>query len=81
MDLQLDFYGGLNELDSSIGRVLDALDATGYRNNTVRKLEAELPALPVAWSYVSMFRNPSATGIGTHFLQLVADVRALRFIR
>ena len=33
---QLDFYGGLNELDASIGRVLDALDSTGYRNNTVR---------------------------------------------
>lgn len=33
--MQLDFYGGLNELDTSIGRVLDALDSTGYRNNTM----------------------------------------------
>ena len=33
--MQLDFYGGLNELDSSIGRVLGALDTYGYRNNTM----------------------------------------------
>ena len=33
--MQLDFYGGLNELDGSIGEVLAALDRTGYRNNTM----------------------------------------------
>jgi arylsulfatase A-like enzyme len=32
---QLDFYGGLNELDASVGRVLGALERYNYRNNTL----------------------------------------------
>mmetsp|Transcript_8228 Transcript_8228/g.24390 ORF Transcript_8228/g.24390 Transcript_8228/m.24390 type:complete len:636 (-) Transcript_8228:938-2845(-) len=34
-DAQLDFYACLNELDSSVGLVLDALDKYGYRDNTL----------------------------------------------
>ena len=34
-DTQLDFYACLTELDASVGRVLDALDAHGYGRNTM----------------------------------------------
>lgn len=34
-DAQLDFYSCLNELDSAVGRVLDALDKRGYGKNTL----------------------------------------------
>ena len=34
-DKELDYYACLNELDRSVGRVLAALDAHGYRNDTL----------------------------------------------
>lgn len=34
-DLELDFYACLNELDNSVGLVLDALDRLGYYDNTM----------------------------------------------
>lgn len=40
-DAQLDFYACLNELDSAVGRVLDALDAQGYGHNTLTWLATD----------------------------------------
>ena len=34
-DGQLDYYACLTELDASVGKVLAALERTGYRNNTL----------------------------------------------
>eukprot|EP00045_Choanoeca_perplexa_P010428 m.105203 g.105203 ORF g.105203 m.105203 type:complete len:534 (-) comp15277_c0_seq1:117-1718(-) len=34
-DAQLDFYACLNELDAAVGRVLNKLESTGYRDNTM----------------------------------------------
>eukprot|EP00040_Diaphanoeca_grandis_P005869 m.34845 g.34845 ORF g.34845 m.34845 type:complete len:658 (-) comp17047_c0_seq1:288-2261(-) len=40
-DFQLDFYACLNELDGAVGRVLDALDAHGYGQNTLTWLATD----------------------------------------